>query len=64
MDIDLIIKIAGVGILTGIIHTILVKFDKSEFAYITTLVGIIVVLGMAISLVGRLFNDIRIIFRL
>lgn len=64
MDVDLIFKIAGIGILTGILHTILVRFGKEEYAYITTLVGIVMVLGLAIKLVGNLFNDIRIIFRL
>ncbi|NMB08303.1 MAG: stage III sporulation protein AC [Tissierellia bacterium] len=64
MDIDLIFKIASIGILLSILHTLLDKAGKEEFAFITTLVGVIIVFGMVISLIARFFDNIKSIFRL
>ncbi|MBC8588442.1 stage III sporulation protein AC [Paratissierella segnis] len=64
MDVDIIFKIAGIGILAGILHTVLVKFGKEEYAYLTTLVGVVIVLGMVINLISKLFNDVKVLFRL
>lgn len=64
MDIDLIFKIASIGILLSILHTLLDKAGKEEFAYITSLVGVIIVFGMVITLIAKFFNDIKSIFRL
>jgi len=64
MDISLIFKIASIGILLGILNIILDKADKKEFAYITTLVGVVIVFGMVIILISRLFDNIRTIFQL
>ena len=46
MDITVILKIAGVGILTAIVNQILKKADKDEIATFTTLAGLIIVLVM------------------
>ncbi len=65
MDIDLIFKIASIGILLSILHTLLNKAGKEEFAYIINLVGgVIIVFGMVITLIAKFFNDIKSIFRL
>lgn len=64
MDISLIFKIASIGILLGILNIILDKADKKEFSYIVTLVGVIIVFGMVINLISRLFDSIRTIFQL
>jgi len=64
MDISLIFKIASIGILLGILNIILDKADKKEFAYITILVGVVIVFGMVILLISRLFDNIRTIFQL
>lgn len=64
MDIDLIFRIAGIGIVIAILHTVLNKFGKEEYAYLLTLVGVVIVLGVVIQLVSDLFNDIRVLFRL
>ncbi|NLY78207.1 MAG: stage III sporulation protein AC [Tissierellia bacterium] len=64
MDISLIFKIASIGILLGILNIILDKADKKEFAYITTLVGVVIVFGMVVVLISRLFDNIRTIFQL
>lgn len=64
MDISLIFKIAGLGILLGILNIILEKSGKEEFAYITTLIGLVIVFGILISLVSQFFNDARSLFQL
>ncbi|MBZ2173744.1 stage III sporulation protein AC [Schnuerera sp. xch1] len=64
MNIDLIFRIASIGILLGVLHTVLVKAGKEEFAYITTLVGVVIVFGMVIGLISRLFDDIKNLFQL
>lgn len=64
MNIDIIFKIAGIGLLTAIVNTILKKCDKDEIATMTTLVGLIIVLLMVIDMIGGLFDSIKSIFRL
>jgi stage III sporulation protein AC len=64
MDISLIFKIASIGILLGILNIILDKADKKEFSYIITLVGVIIVFGMVIGLISKLFDSIKTIFQL
>ncbi len=64
MEIDLILKITGLGILVGIIHSLLNKFGKEEYAFIVTIVGLVVAFSMVISLISKLFNNLQVIFRL
>lgn len=64
MDVDLIFKIAGIGMVTAILHTVLDKSGKEEYAYLTTLVGVVIVLGVVINLVSQLFDNVKILFKL
>lgn len=64
MDVDLIFKIAGIGMVTAVLHTVLAKSGKEEYAFLTTLVGIVIVLGVVINMVSKLFDNIRILFKL
>ena len=64
MDVDLIFKIAGLGILVAIIHTLRDKFGKEEYAYIVTLVGLVFAFSMVVNLVSKLFDNLKILFRL
>jgi stage III sporulation protein AC len=64
MDVNLIFKIAAIGMITAILHIVLEKSGKQEYAYLLTLVGVIIVLGVVINLVSNLFNDVRVLFRL
>lgn len=63
MDINLIFKIAGIGIFISIINIVLKQADKEEQAQMLTLVGVIIVLMIVIQLVGELFNDVRTVFK-
>ncbi|MDR7856140.1 stage III sporulation protein AC [Tissierella sp.] len=64
MEIDLIFKIAGLGMLVAIIHTLLDKSGKEEYGFIVTLVGLVIAFGVVISLVSKLFENIKVLFRL
>lgn len=64
MDVDLIFKIAAIGMVTAILHMVLDKSGKQEYAYLLTLVGVIIVLGVVIKLVSQLFSDVKVLFRL
>ncbi|MDR1906553.1 MAG: stage III sporulation protein AC [Clostridiales bacterium] len=64
MNIDVIFKIAGVGLLTAVINIVLKKSDKDEIATFTTLAGLIIVILMVIDMIGGLFDSVKSIFRL
>ncbi|MGL6105377.1 stage III sporulation protein AC [Romboutsia sp.] len=64
MDISLIIKVAGVGILISILNMLLEKTDRKDWASLTTLAGVIIVLGMVLTEMGDLFNTVRTMFQL
>lgn len=64
MEIDVIFKIAGIGILVAILTIVLRKADKEEMAQLLTLVGVVVVLGMVIRMITDLFTTVRVMFRL
>lgn len=64
MDVDLIFKIAGIGMVIAVLNTVLVRSGKEEYAYLTTLVGVVVVLGVVIRLVSELFNNVKVLFKL
>ncbi len=62
MGIDIIFKIAAVGLITAIINQILKKSDKDEIATLVTLAGLVIVLIMIINMIGQLFDTLRTVF--
>ena len=64
MDITLIFKVAGVGILISVLNMILTKVDRSHCATLTTLAGVVIVLGLVIGEMSDLFNTVRTMFKL
>ncbi len=62
MDINLIFKIAGLGIFISIINIVLIQANKEEQAQMLTLVGVIIVLMVVIQLIHQLFSDVRSVF--
>ena len=64
MGIEIIFKIAGIGILTAMINTILKKSDKDEIATLTTIAGLILVLLWIIPYILELFSTIETLFSL
>ena len=64
MEIALILKVAGVGILISVLNMILYKVDRKDWVTLTTLVGIVIVLGLVITEISDLFNTVRTMFQL
>ena len=64
MGIELIFKIAAIGILTAVINQVLKYAGKDEIATLATLAGVIVALFMLINMIGELFESVRILFQL
>ena len=62
MGIDIIFKIAAVGLITAIINQILKKDDKDEIATLVTLAGLVIVLIMIVDMIGQLFDTLRSVF--
>ncbi len=59
MKIDLIFKIAAIGIIVSILNQLLSRAEKSEYATLTTLMGIIIVLLMLVPEIGGLFESVK-----
>ncbi len=64
MAIDIIFKIAGIGLLTAIVNVILKKSDKDEIATYVTIAGLILVLIMVLDMLGGLFDTLKSILNL
>ena len=64
MDISLIFKIAGIGILISVVHQILVKAGREDQAMMVTMAGMIIVLSVIIKEVSTLFDTVRTVFEL
>ena len=64
MDVDLIFKIAAIGIIVAILHQVLVRSGREEQAMLTTLAGLIVVLMMLVRQIADLFTTIKSVFGL
>ena len=64
MEIDLLFKIAAIGILVAVLYQVLVRAGREDQAMMTTLAGIVIVLSIVIKEISTLFNNVRVIFNL
>lgn len=64
MDVDLIFKIAAIGILVAVLNLLLVRNGREEQAMMTTLAGLIVVLMMLVQQISDLFDLVKTLFSL
>ena len=62
MELDLIFKIAGTGIIVAILYRLLVQAGREEQALMLTIGGLIVVMLMIVSEINNLFEAIRTMF--
>ena len=62
MDVDLIFKIAAIGILVAVLNQLLVRSGREEQAMMTTLAGLVVVLMMMVQEISDLFDLIKPLF--
>lgn len=64
MNIDLIFKVAGIGIIVAVLNLVLKRAEREEQAMLTTLAGLIVVLMLIISEISELFETVKSVFGL
>ncbi len=64
MELDLIFKIAAVGIIVSVLNLILKKTDHDEQAMMLTVAGLVIVLMMIIPAISELFSTIKSVFGL
>ena len=64
MDVDLIFKIAAIGIIVAVLHQVLVRAGREEQAMMTTLTGLVIVLAMVVREISELFNTVKTLFDL
>ena len=63
MDVQLIFKIAAVGIIVTILNQVLVRSGREEQATMTTLAGLVVVLMSVAQKIAQLFDLVQSLFR-
>ncbi len=64
MDIDLIFKIAAIGIIVAVLNQLLIRSGREDQAMLTTLAGLVVVLFMVVQVIADLFDTIKQLFGL
>ncbi|MGN0653798.1 MAG: stage III sporulation protein AC [Oscillospiraceae bacterium] len=64
MNVDLIFKIAGIGIIVSVLNLILKRAEREEQAMMTTLAGLVVVLMLIIDEISNLFDTVKSVFGL
>lgn len=64
MDISFLFKIAGIGIIVAIMQQMLSKTGRDEFATLTVITGIIVIIAMLVPQISSILDEISSIFNL
>lgn len=64
MDVNLLFKIAAIGILVAVLHQVLCRAGREEQAMMTTLAGVVIVLTLVIKEISSLFNTVRTLFNI
>ena len=64
MDVDLIFKIAAIGILVEVLNQVLSRAGRDEQAMMTTWAGLVVVLMMVVQEIANLFDMVKTLFNL
>ena len=62
--VDLIFKVAAIGILVAVLNTLLVRAGRDDQAMITTIAGLVVVLLVVLQEISDLFDAIKSLFGL
>lgn len=64
LDVGLLFKLGGIGILMVILDKVLKSSGKDDIAVITNMAGIVIILIMVVSMIGDLFQTVRTMFML
>jgi len=63
-DVNLLFRLAGIGILIMVFSQVLTQADKKEQAQLLTLAGVVIEMMFVVNMIGRLFNAVRTIFNI
>lgn len=64
MDVEIILKIAGIGVLVAVVAQVLKQAGKEEISTLVTLAGLIIVLVMVVDMISELFSTVGNLFYL
>lgn len=64
MEVDLIFRIAAIGIIVAVLNQVLIRSGREEQAMLTTLAGLIVVLTIIVMKISELFQTVKTVFGL
>lgn len=64
MSVDVVFKMAAVGVLVAVIGQVLTRAGREDIAMLTTLAGLIVALVMVVNMISDFFGSVRAIFSL
>ena len=64
MEINIVFRIAAVGILVAVLHQVLMRAGREEQAMLNTLAGLVVVLFWVIQYISQLFDTVQTLFQL
>lgn len=64
MDITFLFKIAGIGLIVAVLQQLLSKMGREEFATLTVLTGIIVIIAMLVPQISSVFDELKSMFNL
>jgi len=64
MEVDLIFRIAAIGIIVAVLNQVLIRAGREEQAMLTTLAGVVVVLMIMITEISNLFETVKNVFGL
>ena len=64
MDVEIILKIAGIGILVAVVCQVLKQAGKEEMATLVSLAGLVVILAFVVNMISELFNSVGNLFYL
>ena len=64
MNVDLIFKVAGIGIIVSVLYQVLSRSGREDQAMMTALIGLVAVMMIVVSQIGNLFTTVKNIFGL
>ena len=64
INVDMICKIAAIGIIVAVLNQVLIRAGREDQAMMTTLAGIVVVLFIIISMISQFFTAVKTMFML
>lgn len=64
MSVDLVFRIAAIGIIVAVLNQLLSKAGRDDMATMVTIAGLVIVLFMVINIISSLFDNVKHIFNL